>query len=272
MEQRSIAFIGAGNMARSIIAGLVCSGYPADKITATAPGPARREPLARDYGIHTSDDNLLAVEQAEVIVLAVKPQLMEDVCRPLQGIDFSGKLVISIAAGISAKRLNDMLNTELNLVRVMPNTPSLIGKGMSGMYAPATVAGSDKTFAENLMRAVGEVCWVEQEAGINGIIAAAGSAPAYFFLFMEAMQAEAIKQGFDPQTARLLVQQSAAGAAEMVVANPDIELTTLREQVTSKGGTTAEALRTFNEHQLSDTVAKAMRAAITRAEEMEKLF
>ncbi|MGR5149100.1 pyrroline-5-carboxylate reductase [Photobacterium alginatilyticum] len=272
MEQRSIAFIGAGNMARSIIAGLVCSGYPADKITATAPGPARREPLARDYGIHTGDDNLLAAEQAEVIVLAVKPQLMEEVCRPLQGIDLSGKLVISIAAGISAQRLNEMLAAELNLVRVMPNTPSLIGKGMSGMFATTTVSTADKAFAENLMRAVGEVCWVEQESGINCIIAAAGSAPAYFFLFMEAMQAEAIRQGFDPQTARLLVQQSAAGAAEMVVANPDTELATLREQVTSKGGTTAEALRTFNEHQLSDTVAKAMRAAISRAEEMEKLF
>jgi pyrroline-5-carboxylate reductase len=165
-----------------------------------------------------------------------------------------------------------MLATELNLVRVMPNTPSLIGKGMSGMFATTTVSKADKVFAENLMRAVGEVCWVEQESGINGIIAAAGSAPAYFFLFMEAMQAEAIRQGFDPQTARLLVQQSAAGAAEMVVANPDTELATLREQVTSKGGTTAEALRTFNEHQLSDTVAKAMRAAISRAEEMEKLF
>ncbi|WP_299020488.1 pyrroline-5-carboxylate reductase [uncultured Photobacterium sp.] len=272
MEQRSIAFIGAGNMARSIIAGLVSSGYSPDKITATAPGPARREPLARDYGIHTSDDNLRAAELAEVIVLAVKPQLMEEACRPLQVLDFSGKLVISIAAGISAQRLNEMLNTKLNLVRVMPNTPSLVGKGMSGMYAATAITEADKTFSENLMQAVGEVCWVEKEAGINGIIAAAGSAPAYFFLFMEAMQEEAIKQGFDPQTARQLVQQSAAGAAAMVIANPETDLATLREQVTSKGGTTAEAIRTFNEHQLSDTVAKAMRAAVSRAEEMEKLF
>ncbi|UXI01704.1 pyrroline-5-carboxylate reductase [Photobacterium sp. TY1-4] len=272
MEQRSIAFIGAGNMARSIIAGLVHSGYAPDKITATAPSPARREPLARDYGIHTTDDNLRATEQADVIVLAVKPQLMAEVCRPLQAINFAGKLVISIAAGISAQRFNEMLNTELTLVRVMPNTPSLLGKGMSGMYAPATVPAADKQFAEDLMKAVGEVCWVEEESGINGVIAAAGSAPAYFFLFMEAMQAEAIRQGFDPQTARQLVQQAANGAAAMVVANPDTELSTLREQVTSKGGTTAEALRTFNEHQLGDIVAKAMRAAIARAEEMEKLF
>ncbi|OAN19440.1 pyrroline-5-carboxylate reductase [Photobacterium jeanii] len=272
MEQRSITFIGAGNMAHSIIAGLVTSGYQPDLITATAPSPERREPLARQYGIHTDDDNLRAAEHADVIVLAVKPQLMASVCEKLQSIDFSNKLVISIAAGVSVERLNQMLACELNLVRVMPNTPSLIGKGMSGLFASSQVSASDKTFAEQLLQAVGEVCWVEQEAGINAVIAAAGSAPAYFFLFMEAMQAEAIKQGFDADTARLLIQQSALGAAEMVKANPEVALSTLREQVTSKGGTTAEALRTFNEHQLSDTVAKAMRAAISRAEEMEKLF
>ncbi|WEM42708.1 pyrroline-5-carboxylate reductase [Photobacterium sp. DA100] len=272
MEQRSIAFIGAGNMARSIIAGLVASGYAPDKITATAPSPARREPLARDYGIHTTDNNLSAASDADVIVLAVKPQLMEEVCRPLQILDFSGKLVISIAAGIGAERLNEMLATKLNLVRVMPNTPSLIGKGMSGLYASSALNPNDRQFAESLMQAVGEVCWVEQESGINSIIAAAGSAPAYFFLFMEAMQEEAIKQGFTAEQARMLVQQSALGAAEMVVANPETDLATLRAQVTSKGGTTAEAIRTFNECQLSDTVAKAMRAAVSRAEEMEKLF
>jgi pyrroline-5-carboxylate reductase len=154
----------------------------------------------------------------------------------------------------------------------MPNTPALVSKGMSGLFAADTVSTEDKQFAGELMQAVGEICWVEQESGINNVIAAAGSAPAYFFLFMEAMQKEAIAQGFDTDTARLLVQQSALGAAEMVVANPETELSTLREQVTSKGGTTAEALRTFNEHQLSDIVAKAMQAAVIRAEEMEKLF
>ncbi|MFV0490032.1 MAG: pyrroline-5-carboxylate reductase, partial [Vibrio fluvialis] len=195
-----------------------------------------------------------------------------DVCKPLQVIDFSNKLVISIAAGVSVERLNAMLGSTLNLVRVMPNTPSLVNRGMAGLYASASVSEADKAFTAELMAAVGKVCWVEQESGINSVIAAAGSAPAYFFLFMEAMQAEAMAQGFDKETARLLVQQSALGAAEMVQANPDIELSTLREQVTSKGGTTAEAIRTFNEHQLTDIVAKAMRAAVSRAEEMEKLF
>jgi len=272
MEHKQIAFIGAGNMARSIIAGLVASGYPAQKITATDPNEDQRLALSSQYGINTSPDNLEAAEQAEVVLLAVKPQLMELVCQGLQGIDYQNKLVISIAAGVSALRLEQMLESELNLVRVMPNTPALVGQGMSGLYALPRVRPTDKEYAAKLLQAVGKVCWVEQESGINNVIAAAGSAPAYFFLFMEAMQKEAIEQGFDPDTARLLVQQSALGAAEMVIANPDTELSTLREQVTSKGGTTAEALRTFNEHQLSDIVSKAMRAAVARAQEMEKLF
>jgi len=272
MQHKKITFIGAGNMARSIIAGLVASGYPAKLITATDPNQEQRDFLATQYGIQTEADNLIAASGADVIVLAVKPQLMSVVAEGLQSIDYSDKLVISIAAGISAARLNEMFATQLQLVRVMPNTPALVSQGMSGLYAPEQVTEQDKQFAADLMTAVGKVCWVETESGINNIIAAAGSAPAYFFLFMEAMQAEAIAQGFDQQTARLLVQQSALGAAEMVIANPETELSTLREQVTSKGGTTAEALRTFNQHQLSDIVAKAMQAAVTRAEEMEKQF
>ncbi len=272
MEQRTIAFIGAGNMAHAIIAGLVTSGYDAKKIIATAPSDVRRKPLEEKYGIRTTSDNLAAAKEADVVVLAVKPQLMEEVCKPLQAVEYSNKLVISIAAGISAARFNEMLNSELQLVRVMPNTPSLVNKGMAGLYASATVSQVDKDFTAELMSAVGEVCWVEQESGINNVIAAAGSAPAYFFLFMQAMQEEAIAQGFDEQTSRLLVQQAALGAAEMVQANPDVSLATLREQVTSKGGTTAEAIRTFNENNLSDIVAKAMQAAVARAEEMEKLF
>ncbi len=272
MEQRTIAFIGAGNMAHAIIAGLVASGYEANSIIATAPSETRRKPLEEKYGIRTTSDNLAAVQEADVVVLAVKPQLMAEVCKPLQAIDYSNKLVISIAAGVSATRLNEMLATNLRLVRVMPNTPSLVNRGMAGLFATDLVSQQDKDFTSQLMSAVGEVCWVEKESGINSVIAAAGSAPAYFFLFMEAMQKEAMAQGFDAETARLLVQQSALGAAEMVKANPDIELSTLREQVTSKGGTTAEAIRTFNENSLSEIVAKAMQAAVSRAEEMEKLF
>ncbi len=272
MEHKKITFIGAGNMARSIIAGMIANGYPAQLITATAPSQATRDAIASQYAVNTESDNAKAAQHADVIVMAVKPQLMAEVAKGLQAIDYRDKLVISIAAGINAARFDEMFATKLNLVRVMPNTPSLIGKGMSGLFAPEHVSQTQRQFAGDLMALVGEICWVAQESGINSVIAAAGSAPAYFFLFLEAMQNEAMAQGFDQATARKLVQQAALGAAEMVVANPEVELATLRAQVTSKGGTTAEAIRTFNDHQLSEIVSAAMRAAVTRAEEMEKLF
>nr|WP_113864914.1 pyrroline-5-carboxylate reductase [Brenneria salicis]NMN90661.1 pyrroline-5-carboxylate reductase [Brenneria salicis ATCC 15712 = DSM 30166]RBP66844.1 pyrroline-5-carboxylate reductase [Brenneria salicis ATCC 15712 = DSM 30166]RLM32174.1 pyrroline-5-carboxylate reductase [Brenneria salicis ATCC 15712 = DSM 30166] len=273
MQQRKIAFIGAGNMAQAIIAGLMESGYPASLISVCAPSGNRRDGLAAKYGVISSSDNVRGAQQADVVILAVKPQMMASVCEPLrQQVDFSGKLVLSIAAGVSIARFQALLGEKPAIVRIMPNTPSLVGKGMSGLYAPATVSDADRVFSTALMQSVGKVCWVEQESGINGVIAAAGSAPAYFFLFMEAMQQEALRQGFDLDTARLLVQQAACGAAALVEANPDTPLSTLRENVTSKGGTTAEALRVFNERQLTQTVAEAMQAAVNRAQEMEKLF
>ncbi|PWC21668.1 pyrroline-5-carboxylate reductase [Brenneria roseae subsp. roseae] len=273
MQQRKIVFIGAGNMAQAIIAGLIEGGYPAGNISVCAPSGRNRDVLAARYGVTGSADNVRCAQEADVIVLAVKPQMMATVCEPLrQQVDFTGKLVLSIAAGISIDRFKALLDEKLNIVRIMPNTPSLVGKGMSGLYAPAIVSETDRAFTAELMKSVGKVCWVGNESGINGVIAAAGSAPAYFFLFMEAMQQEAIRQGFDEETARLLVQQAASGAAALVEANPGTPLSTLRENVTSKGGTTAEALRVFNERQLTQTVAEAMQAAVNRAQEMEKLF
>lgn len=273
MQQRKIAFIGAGNMARAIIAGLISDGYPARLIGVCAPSASRRDALAAEFGISSSDDNQATARWADVVVLAVKPQMMADVCQRLRAdVDFSDKLVLSIAAGVSVARFYQLLGDNLNLVRIMPNTPSLVGKGMSGLYAPERVSAEDRSFTDGLMSAVGKVCWLDEEVQINTVIAAAGSAPAYFFLFMEAMQQETERLGFDSATARALVQQAASGAAALVEANAQIPLATLREQVTSKGGTTAEALRIFNEQHLAATVAAAMQAAIHRAQEMEKLL
>ncbi|ODP97555.1 pyrroline-5-carboxylate reductase [Salinivibrio sp. SS3] len=272
MDHRSLTFIGAGNMARSIIAGLVNAGYPTKAITASSPSAHPDDVLSTDYGIQTTRDNLHACQAADVIVLAVKPQLMAQVLSDLSAVDWSSKLVISIAAGISTHRLCEMAGTTLNLVRVMPNTPSLVGQGMSGLFASSQVTDADKRYATALMEAVGEVCCVDEEAKMNGVIAAAGSAPAYFFRFMEAMQQEAIRQGFSDEQARQLVQQAAKGAAEMVVSNTDTTIGQLREQVTSKGGTTAEALRVFDQHGIGDIVAQAMQAAVSRAEQMEQEF
>lgn len=273
MEHRSIAFIGAGNMARAIIAGLCHQGYPSEKISVYAPSGQNRDTLAREFGVISSADNIVSAQQAEVIVLAVKPQIMATVCESLkEKIDFSKKLVLSIAAGISIARFYALLGDKLNIIRIMPNLPVSVGKGMCGLFAPKNTDQPDLNFAEDFMRSVGEVCWLNAESDINTVIAAAGSSPAYFFLLMDAMQQEAIKQGFDAEKARLLIQQAASGAAALVEAKPQCSLSELCHQVTSKGGTTAAALKIFEENNMVNIVSQAMQAAITRAEEMEKSF
>jgi pyrroline-5-carboxylate reductase len=274
MKHKKIVFIGAGNMAASITSGLVKHGYPSELICASAPSTANTQKLKSLYAIHSSQDNSESVNWADVVVLAVKPQMMADVCLAManDGVDFSNKLVISIAAGISVARLHSLLGETTTVIRTMPNTPSLLQKGVTGLFATDDVNEQDKHFASELMSAVGDIVWVEQEHMINAIIAVSGSAPAYFFLFMEAMQSKAIELGFNPEQARTLVLQTALGSVEMVKQNPQTDLATLRENVTSKDGATAQAIATFNERQMSDIVAQAMQAAADRGAEMEKLF
>ena len=273
MQHKTIAFIGAGNMSRAIISGMHAAGYPSDKIYASNPSPAKLEALKQDFAIHITQDNAEAVSQADVVVLAVKPQLMAQMCEDLrQKADLRNKLFVSIAAGIRAERLQQMLGGDYPLVRTMPNTPSALGKGMTGLYAGDDVSQLDKTYAGQLMESVGEVVWVEQESGIDTVIAAAGSSPAYFFLFLEAMQHKAVELGIDNLTARKLVQQAMLGAAEMVCHNPNLELDQLRAQVTSKGGTTAKAIEHFQQEGLEKTIGDAMQAAVDRANEMSDQF
>ncbi|MGN4933358.1 pyrroline-5-carboxylate reductase [Aeromonas rivipollensis] len=274
MQQRTLAFIGAGNMSRSIIAGLIQAGYPAERITAANPSRPKLDELADQFGIRITQNNAEAAREAEVIVLAVKPQLMAAMLEALVAElgSLAGKLLISIAAGIKVERLQEMAGGHARIIRTMPNTPSLLGLGMTGLYAPTGIDQADRDFAEQMMQAVGKTLWVAQESGINGVIAAAGSAPAYFFLFMQGIAEEAEAMGFSPEQARLLVQQTALGAAAMVEQNPELSLQALREQVTSKGGTTAEAVKTFQEQGLKPLTSRAMQAAVTRAGEMETLF
>lgn len=274
MLHKKITFIGAGNMASSIISGLIKDGYPNEAICATARSTATSEKLINQFSINASQNNAASANWADVIVLAVKPQIMASVCQALveAGVDLSNKLVISVAAGISVHRLQSIFGENTSVIRCMPNTPSLLQKGMAGLFASEQVNAENKQFAEEMMQAVGEMIWVEEESMIDAVIAASGSAPAYFFLFMEAMQSKAKQMGFNDEQAKQLVLQTALGSAEMVAKNPDISLATLRENVTSKGGATAAALKTFNEHGLTETVAKAMQAAADRGAEMEKLF
>lgn len=272
MQERKLAFIGAGNMSKCIISGLVKNGYNPKNIIASNPSTPKLDALQSSLGIKTTQNNNQACEFGDVIVLSVKPQLMANVCEALNKETLENKLFVSLAAGLPVARIQAMLEAKYPLIRVMPNTPSLLSKGMSGLYADTSIEVTDKQFVEDMMQSVGESIWVDEEAGINTVIAAAGSSPAYFFLFLEAMQAEAINMGIDKGDARLLVQQAMLGAAEMVCHNPDLELGELRAQVTSKGGTTAQAVQTFEQEGLANIVQNAMRAAVERAEEMAKLF
>ena len=274
MLHKKITFIGAGNMASSIISGLIKDGYPSDAICASEPNKEVTDKLVTQFSIKGSQDNSASSTWAEVVVLAVKPQIMAVVCQALSdsGVDFSNKLVISIAAGISVKRLQSILGENTPVIRTMPNTPALLQKGMAGLFASPQVDVANKNYAASLMQAVGEMIWVEDEKMIDAVTAASGSAPAYFFLFMEAMHAKAKQMGFDDEQAKKLILQTALGSAAMVAQNPELSIATLRENVTSKGGTTAAALETFNELGLTETVAKAMQAAADRGAEMEKLF
>ena len=271
MQHKLIAFIGGGNMAQAIVFGLLKQAYPADKIIVCDPNEEKRA-LFAPKGVRTSTDNVAAVGQAEVVLLAVKPQVLADVCAPLSAVDFSDKLLISIAAGISVARLTTLLPTAKTVVRVMPNTPALVGEGMAGLFADQNTSENDRTFAQDLLSAVGKTLWVASEEHMHAVTAASGSSPAYFFQFLEAMQQSLIDMGLSANNARELVQQAMLGSAKMVVENPQLDLSTLRQNVTSKGGTTAAALNVLNQHQFNDIVQQAMQACVARSKEMETLF
>ncbi|MGL5392964.1 MAG: pyrroline-5-carboxylate reductase [Shewanella sp.] len=270
MEQLKVCFIGAGNMTRSIISGLIHSGYPAELIHATNPSQGKLTALQADFGIQVSLDNLSAAAKADVIILSVKPQIMQSVCEGLRSLPLADKLVITIAAGIHASRYTEYFQQPIHLIRAMPNTPMQIGVGMTGLFAPAPLSMQHQAVCERLLSSGGEIVWVDEEADINNVIGLAGSSPAYFFLFMESMIDAGKQMGMDEAKARTLVQQAALGAAMMAKNNPQLSLKELRENVTSKGGTTAQAISTFEEADLRSLVKKAIENCVKRAEEMAK--
>ncbi|MBU1311945.1 MAG: pyrroline-5-carboxylate reductase [Gammaproteobacteria bacterium] len=267
MNDNTVAFIGAGNMARCVIAAMVNAGYPADNIIAANRSQPKLTALAADFGIQTTLDNIEAVTKADVIVLAVKPQMMQDVCQSLIAAapEIAEKLFVTLAAGLPVSRYQQWLG-QVRLVRAMPNTPSLVGLGVTGLF-PSGCSNYEKAFVDHMFSGTGLNVWLETEAQINHIIAVTGSSPAYFFFFMQAMQQVAEQLGFDAAQAKQMVAQTALGAATMAL-NSEHSFADLRAQVTSKGGTTHEAVTTFANQGLEKMVADAMYAAIARAEEM----
>ncbi len=264
-----IAFIGAGNMNAAIIGGLIKNGIPATSVIVTNPSPEKREALSAQYGILNAADNNEAAEFADIIILGVKPHLIVEVCSAMkQNVNIEGKCFVSVAAGCLLKDIQSALNTDTAIVRTMPNTPSQLGLGMTGIYANEFVSASQKAEVEKIVACTGELLWLQDENGIDRITCVSGSGPAYFFLFMEAMEKHARAIGFSDSESRLLVQQTALGAANMVVQNPEVEIAQLRTNVTSKGGTTQAALLQLTDGKLPELVETAMKAAFDRAKEM----
>jgi pyrroline-5-carboxylate reductase len=271
-EQARIAFIGGGNMARSLIGALVRGGTPADAIAVAEPNAELRALLARDFGVAVHDTALAAAAGAGVIVLAVKPQVMKAVCTELAAsIAQAHPLLISIAAGIRIGQLAAWLGKELPIVRSMPNTPALIGAGATGMIANHAASAAQREQARAILGAAGTTVWIDDEDMMDTVTALSGSGPAYFFLLVEALEDAAVAQGLPRATARSLATQTCFGAGRMLVEDGEPP-TVLRERVTSPGGTTAAALEPFAGGNLRALVASAIAAATERGRELSEKY
>ncbi|AHL77201.1 pyrroline-5-carboxylate reductase [Stutzerimonas stutzeri] len=269
MNTPRIAFIGGGNMAASLIGGLRAQGVPATSICASDPGADKRAELEATHGIRTFADNGQALAGADVVLLAVKPQMMQSVCRDLAALLQSNQLIVSIAAGITCASLQEWLGpqTPRAIVRCMPNTPALLRQGVSGLFANAQVSVEQKLQAEQLLSAVGLALWLDKEALIDAVTAVSGSGPAYFFLMIEAMTAAGERLGLPRDTAAQLTMHTALGAARMACES-DVEAAELRRRVTSPNGTTEAAIKAFQAGGFESLVQQAMNAAAQRSAEL----
>lgn len=272
MKSTSIAFIGGGNMARSLVGGLIADGLPPGQVTVAEPDPDKRAALQRDFGVRTTWDNAEAAAAGEVVVLAVKPQLMPGVAREIAAaINPRGALALSIAAGIRAADLARWLGEGSAVVRAMPNTPALLRCGATVLYAGDTTSEVQRELAEAILRAVGSVSWVEDESQLDIVTALSGSGPAYFFLLAEAMADAATELGLDAELAQLLAVETALGAARMAIES-DEDVASLREQVTSRGGTTEAAMQALEAGRFRKLVATAVEHAAARSQELADRF
>ncbi|HFD80137.1 MAG TPA: pyrroline-5-carboxylate reductase [Gammaproteobacteria bacterium] len=268
MKQTALAFIGAGNMARSLIGGLIADGWDPAAIHVSDPDPEQLGALTGRLGIHGHSDNRSAARAAEVLVLCVKPQQLHEVGRELaEVVQERRPLVISIAAGVRLGDLQRWLGGDCPLVRCMPNTPALVQSGATALFANEAVSSAQRDIAENIMRAVGLALWVEEEAQLDAVTALSGSGPAYIFLVIEALEEAGRELGLEEGSARLLALQTAFGAARMALESSE-DAAVLRQRVTSPGGTTEKALEVLENGGLRTLIRDAMVAARDRAREL----
>ena len=267
-----IAFIGGGHMTTSLIGGLRARGMPGDALWVADPVPAQLKRLRRDFDVHTTPDNSAAVREGDVVVLAVKPQDVAGVARGISPELARGRhSVISIAAGIRLADLARWLGPDAPVVRAMPNRPALIGAGVTALFAGAAVDDAGRAAVEGVMSAAGATLWLSDESQMDAVTAISGSGPAYFFLLVEALEAAGIQLGLLPGTARRLAVETARGAGMMAAESPESPAT-LREQVTSKGGTTAAALEILEDAGVRGIFARAVEAAARRSAQLADQF
>jgi pyrroline-5-carboxylate reductase len=264
----AIAFIGGGNMARSLIGGLIRNGTPAASIAVSEPSAELRAALARDFSVATHAENAAAAKNADVLVFAVKPQVMKTVCSGLREIAQARRpLIVSIAAGIRIDQLDAWLGGNLAIVRCMPNTPALIGAGAAGLCANSACAPPQRDAAFSILSAAGLAVWIADEALMDTVTALSGSGPAYFFLLVEALIDAAVAQGMPRDAARELATQTCLGAGRML-REDGAAPSELRRRVTSPNGTTQAALESFAADDFARIVARAVAAATRRGGEL----
>lgn len=270
-----LAFIGGGNMARSLIGGLLKTGVAPATVSVAEPSAEGRQALGRDFGVACYAENRLAVADAEVVVLAVKPQVMPTIHGELHDtLQRNRPLLISIAAGVRLDQLERWFGSTLPIVRCMPNTPALIGSGATGLCANSRVSPAQKAQAQHILDAAGLTRWIDDEALMDTVTAISGSAPAYFFALVGALEDAAVAQGLPRDTARALTAQTCFGAGRMLIDSGE-DPNVLRQRVTSPNGTTQAALESLGADGLSRIVARAVAAATRRgvelAAELDKL-
>lgn len=272
MSIHTLGFIGAGNMAGAIIKGLISSGFDTERLHICARTEATLAPF-RDLGCHVTLDANDIIHNCDAVVLAVKPQMLKSVLEPLAATAKVKKpLFISVAAAIAAPSIDAWLGGEQTIIRSMPNTPTKVQEGATGLFANEKVTDEHKAFAETLFNGIGSFCWVNDETLIHSVTAAAGSAPAYFFRFAEAMSKTAENQGLSPEQARLLISQTMMGAAKMIMQEADTSVGQLCLNVCSPNGTTERAIQSFNHDDIDQMVANAMKACFDRSVELSKLL
>lgn len=268
-HRTAIHFIGAGNMAGAILRGLVSSGFNAGSLSCSAPNEGQTSELADELGIRTAQDNLSFLDSASAIVLGVKPQILESVCRelaePLAAMPASKRpLLISIAAGVSIETMADWLGLDtasLALVRSMPNTPAQVGMGASGLYATTSVSEQQRSLTSSVFEAFGIAVWVEGEADLHAVTALSGSGPAYIFEVIKGLTDGGVALGLSPDVSRQLAEATVAGAAKLSAKSHDVDVATLQKRVMSPGGTTEKGVAVLQENDLNALLLKTMTAA-----------